>query len=152
MNVFAARMFRAVASLLLLSLACMASAADEATLRLEISGLAQAKGKVYFSVYDSPDTWLGEERVVGGVVDISESLQGEVVIATVDLSPGEYAVSIFYDVDDDGELGTNFIGIPNEPVALSNNAKARFGPPKYDDARFDLTSDGLTQTISIKEI
>ena len=102
MRVFAAKIFRAVASLLLLTLACVASASDQATLRLEISGLAQVTGKVYFSVYDSPDTWLGEDRVAGGVVDIGESLQGEVVIAAVDLSPGEYAVSVFYDVDAGG--------------------------------------------------
>lgn len=138
--------------MLLLTLACGISAADQATLRLEISGLAQAKGDVYFSVYNSSDTWLGEDTVVGGVIDIGTSLEGEVVIAVVDLLPGEYAVSVFYDVDGDGELDSNFIGIPKEPVATSNNAKAKLGPPKYKDARFDLTVEGLTQSIAITEL
>ena len=29
-------------------------------------------------------------------------------------------------------------GIPSEDYGFSNNAKGTFGPPKYDDAKFNL--------------
>lgn len=152
MRISAMKMRRLALAFLSVLLAHSVNASDQAELRLEISGLAQAGGKVYYSVYDSPDTWLGDERVVGDVVDVEASLEGELVVATVELPPGEYAVSIFYDANGNGELDTNFIGIPKEPVALSNNAKAKFGPPKYKDAVFELPSEGRVQTIEIKEI
>ena len=147
-----ARLCSAAPGLLFMLLATTVVAADESELRLEISGLANEEGRVYFSVYNSEDTWLGEERVTGAAVDIADAMEGEIVVATVKLPPGDYAISIFYDVNANGELDTNFIGIPKEPVALSNNAKARFGPPKYKDALFTLPDEGAVQTIEITEI
>jgi hypothetical protein len=47
-------------------------------------------------------------------------------------------MTVFYDRDDDGKLDTNFIGMPKEPIALSNNAKAKYGPPKFADAACQL--------------
>lgn len=142
----------AFSGLLFILLALSVGAADEAELRLEISGLASEQGTVYYSVYNSEDAWLGENRVTGAAVDIAQAMEGEVVVATVALPPGDYAISIFYDANANGELDTNFIGIPNEPVALSNNAKARFGPPKYKDALFTLPDEGAVQAIEITAI
>lgn len=146
------QIYSVVLGLLMVSLPVVASAAETAALRLEISGLAAEDGTVYYSVYDSEDAWLGEDRVTGAAVNIEAAKEGELVVATVELPPGNYAVSIFYDVNANGELDTNFIGIPNEPVALSNNAKARFGPPKYKDALFTLPVEGTVQLIEITDI
>ena len=128
------------------------SAGENADLTIELSGLAGAEGNVYISVYDNSDDWLGEELAAGMQVAIAEALVDELVVATLSLPEGEYAISIYYDVNGNGELDTNFIGIPREPVALSNNAKAKFGPPKYKDAVFSLSAEGLTQRIEMTEI
>jgi uncharacterized protein (DUF2141 family) len=142
----------AISSLLLAMLACSAYAADDASLTIELSGLSEAEGNVYIAVYDNPEDWLGDEVAVGVEVSITEALVDEMVVASLDLPPGEYAISIYYDANGNGELDTNFIGIPKEPVALSNNAKAKFGPPKYKDAVFTLSAEGLTQRIQMNEI
>ena len=42
--------------------------------------------------------------------------------------------------NDNGKMDTNFLGIPKEPVAISNNAKGKFGPPKYKDAKFMIST------------
>jgi uncharacterized protein (DUF2141 family) len=39
--------------------------------------------------------------------------------------------------------------MPTEPFAFSNNAKGRFGPAKWDDARFEVTEDGAVQIITL---
>ena len=137
---------------LTLAFVATAHAGDDADLTIELTGLAKAEGHVYIAVYDNPDDWLGDEKVAGKQVAIADALVDELVVATMSLPEGEYAISIFYDANDNGELDTNFIGIPKEPVALSNNAKAKFGPPKYKDAVFSLTADGLTQRIEMTEI
>ena len=139
-------------SVLLLLIAGRVSAAESALLNIELSGLAKAEGTVYISVYSNSDDWLGEGTVARREVVISDAMVGDLVIANIELPPGEYAISMYYDANGNGEMDTNFIGIPKEPIALSNNAKAKFGPPKYQDAVFSLPEEGLTQRIEITEI
>jgi uncharacterized protein (DUF2141 family) len=135
------------------SVICTASWAQEAGIvRLEIDGLKDASGDIYIAVYDSDDNWLGDETVMQQKVVIGEALDGELVKAELQLPPGEYAFSIFYDVNANGELDTNFIGIPKEPVAISNNARPSFGPPSYEDAVFTLGADPVIQQIEIESI
>ncbi|MFT6958629.1 MAG: hypothetical protein ACJAYC_003649 [Halieaceae bacterium] len=126
--------------------------ADTTLLRVEVTGLEDAEGSLYISVYDSDDTWLGKDTVLTREVVIVDALQENVVCVELNLPPGQYALSIFYDKNDNGKLDSNFIGIPKEPVALSNNARPKFGPPKYKDAVFTLGSEAATQNISIEKI
>jgi uncharacterized protein (DUF2141 family) len=139
---------------LLLALACQTALADELTgiLTVEVSGLKDATGNVYIAVYDSDSTWLSDTTVLSKKVAISATLDGELVRTELQLPLGAYALSVFYDKDDDGELDTNFIGMPKEPIALSNNAVAKFGPPKYADAVFTLGAEPMIQRISMKEL
>jgi uncharacterized protein (DUF2141 family) len=64
------------------------------------------------------------------------------------LPKGKYAISIFHDTNEDGELSTNFIGIPKEPYGFSNNPKAKFGPPSFEQSLFEFVEDG--QVIEIE--
>ena len=134
------------------SLSLHASETSTAPLRVELTGLVNVEGTLYIAVYDSDDTWLGDETVLEHQVVIADSREGELVIAELQLPPGEYALSIFYDSNNNGELDTNFIGIPKEPVAISNNARPKFGPPKYKDAVFTLGSEALVQRINMEKI
>ena len=66
------------------------------------------------------------------------------------LPPGEYAVQVMHDVNDNGELDTNFIGMPREPWAFSNNAAGNMGPPTWEDVRFNMAADeSLVQSIRL---
>jgi uncharacterized protein (DUF2141 family) len=143
--------------LLMISLASSASEDPESVLntalRVEVTGLQNAQGNIYIAVYDSKDTWLGKETVLEQQIVIVEARSEDGLVSTeLDLPPGEYALSIYHDTNDNGDLDTNFIGIPKEPVALSNNARPKFGPPKYKDAVFTLGEEPLTQRISMEDI
>ena len=147
---------RMVRSLQVLALifACQATLAEELTgiLIVEISGLKEAAGNLYFAVYDSDSTWLGEDTVLDKKVVIAEALDGDLVRTELHLPLGAYALSVFHDRDDDGEMDTSFIGTPKEPIALSNNAVAKFGPPKYEDAVFTLGAEPLIQHITMRDL
>jgi uncharacterized protein (DUF2141 family) len=119
---------------------------------VEITGLKDAAGNVYIAVYDSDASWLGDDAVQTMAVAIDEALDGDVVRAELQLPMGEYAMSVFHDVDGDGELTTNFLGMPKEPIAVSNNAVARFGPPEYMEAAFVLGAEPLIQRITMREL
>jgi uncharacterized protein (DUF2141 family) len=65
------------------------------------------------------------------------------------LSPGQYAISVFHDENNNKKMDSNFFGVPKEGVGASNNAKGHLGPPKYQDAKFIFTGPDLTMSITI---
>jgi uncharacterized protein (DUF2141 family) len=60
-----------------------------------------------------------------------------------------YAVAVVHDEDGNGKLNTNFIGIPNEGLGASRNARRAFGPPKFDDAKVRVSAGRTTLPIAI---
>jgi uncharacterized protein (DUF2141 family) len=63
---------------------------------------------------------------------------------------GTYAVRLYHDEDDDGELDTNLFGVPQEAFGFSNDARGRMGPPDFEAAAFTLEGDSLSMTITAK--
>ena len=54
-----------------------------------------------------------------------------------DVPFGEYAIAIMHDMDKDFKMDTNFIGIPDEDLGVSNNVKGGpLGGPKWKVAKF----------------
>lgn len=65
---------------------------------------------------------------------------------------GNYAVLLFLDENGNGELDRNFIGIPREPIALSNNYRPK-GPPSFNRAQLTLRDGEPTrQTLTLNRV
>ncbi|MEY4538807.1 MAG: hypothetical protein RLZZ306_564 [Bacteroidota bacterium] len=62
------------------------------------------------------------------------------------LTLGKYAVRLFHDKNDNKVMDKGIFGMPKESWGVSNNVKANFGPPKFEDTLFAVESD---KTISI---
>ena len=116
-----------------------------ATLHIEIVGIKEIQGFIRVAVYDSEDDFMGEEVVASdGWKVVSNTLTG-----SIPLTKGKYAISIFHDVNSDGELNTNIFGIPKEPYGFSNNAKGKFGPPSFEKAAFEVKEDNQKMSITL---
>lgn len=121
-------------------------------LTIEISGLKEATGSVHIAVYSSESTWLEEGAVLTRTVVIADTLDGDLVRTDMELPMGEYAVSAYHDIDGNGELDTNFVGLPSEPIAVSNNKFVKYMSPKYEDAVFTLGAEPVIQHIIMREL
>jgi uncharacterized protein (DUF2141 family) len=65
------------------------------------------------------------------------------------MKAGAYAIAVVHDADENGELNTSFVGRPKEWWGVSNNAPAhRFGPPKFEEAKFQY--EGGKKTLKVK--
>ncbi|MDH4021998.1 MAG: DUF2141 domain-containing protein [Gammaproteobacteria bacterium] len=128
---------------LLLSTAAMA--ADGPNLRVVATNIQSDEGKLHIRVYDKKDDWLSDRYRTQKSVAVAGNRTGDRMTVELLLPAGEYALSVFQDVDDDGRLKSNFMGIPREPAGLSNNVRPRFGPPKYQDATFTVTAGAVTE-------
>lgn len=114
------------------------------TLYIEFEGLKAEKGKLFIALYNNENDFLKKE-IKGLIVDIKD---GKAQGIFKQLNKGTYAISSFYDKNDNGKMDTNFLGIPKEPIACSNNAKGSFGPPKFKDAKFSIAEENTTIKIS----
>lgn len=100
-------------------------------------------GVVRCALYATPGDYMKKSfREVVGTVSGGRAL---CVFASV--APGTYSMAAFHDVNNNDKLDTGLFGIPVEGVCTSNNAKGRFGPPKYKDAAFTFSGGVTTQEL-----
>ena len=66
-----------------------------------------------------------------------------------DVAPGEYAIQVLQDFDEDGNMTNNWLGLPREPWGMSNNPPVRFSPPKWERAKFTVTDSLEVVKINI---
>jgi uncharacterized protein (DUF2141 family) len=111
--------------------------AQKINLTVEMSGFKSDDGRVKVGLYNSDGTFLKTT-----FKSLSSDIHDHTATVTFEgLEKGEYAVSVYHDENNNGKLDTGFMGIPSEGYASSNNAKGFMGPPKYEDAKFQLKAN-----------
>lgn len=124
--------------------------AGDSTLRITATNVKSDEGSFVVWVYDSADNWLSDRWRTRKVIPVAGNRKDDTVTVELLLPPGEYALSVFQDVDDDGKLARNFLGIPKEPAGLSNNVRPMFGPPRYKNASFTIANAPVEQRIGLE--
>ena len=115
---------------------------------VEIDSFRNNDGQAAIAVHNGEEGFPGgEEKMVQAQYVKIEN--GIAYAEFNDLPFGEYAISAYHDENLDEELNTNWIGIPKEGTAASNNARGKMGPPKYENAKFQFTTDGQKVTFEM---
>ncbi len=116
------------------------------TLTVVITNVPKSEGTIMLQVMSGEAEFRGETGAIASVMQ--RAAAGEMSFTTTSLPAGEYALRVMHDVNNNGELDANFVGMPTEPWAFSNNAMGNFGPPKWQDVKFTLDGD-VTQTLNL---
>jgi uncharacterized protein (DUF2141 family) len=118
-------------------------------LTIVVIGLESSDGVVRIAISNSKENYetKNAEPFRRKIVDIQKR---RAKARFRDLPSGEYAVKLIHDENSNGKMDTNFLGIPKEDYAFSNNARGTFGPPDYEKAKFDLNGN-LAITIRVSE-
>ncbi|UXH76605.1 DUF2141 domain-containing protein [Roseateles amylovorans] len=132
---------RALKSLCALAVlgAAWASQAHAADLELAVSGFAGAeeqRGQLMVAVFADSSDWLKKPVAVRRVA-VAEAVDGRLVLRFGDLPAGPVAISVFQDLNGNGKLDTNPVGMPLEPFAFSRQAQGNFGPPRFEQAALE---------------
>ena len=69
----------------------------------------------------------------------------------VDLPQGEWAVAITQDMNNNDKIDKNFLGIPTEPYAFSNNVHPTVAAPGFDECKFMVDGPGKVINIVLKD-
>jgi len=102
-------------------------------------------GDIRIAIYNNNDSFLKTPFKVAIIKPNSEVVN----LVILDLPEGEYAISLYQDKNTNEDLDMGMFG-PKEPYGFSNNAKGNFGPAKFTDAKFEVTSNSVSkQYISL---
>lgn len=105
-----------------------------------IKNIKEQKGTIRVALFSNEKDFL-ENFLLGKIVKVSGN---EAKVVFENLKPGDYAVSVFHDENENEKLDSGFMGIPNEPYGFSNDAMGTFGPPSFEKAKVKLDSDKVS--------
>ncbi len=119
--------------------AAFASLTHAADISVRVEG-APADGVLVFQVYDSPNAF-GDFR--DPIREMSAPVKPGDTYQIDDVPAGEVAVLVYLDENGNNSIDKNFIGIPKEPLGISNNYRPK-GPPAFERAKFSVVENEST--------
>lgn len=112
---------------------------------VEVNGIRNVKGNVCLSMFNSPDGYpdSASKAILAKcftVVSTSFDIRIEGVL------DGVYAIALWHDENRDEKLNYNFLGIPKEGLAFSENGRPRItppppGPPSFNSISFEVKGE-----------
>ena len=108
-------------------------------LTVDVANIKDSGGQLIISLFTKKD----------GFPDNSKKAEKSVTVKVdkpthtfTGLKPGKYVVVVFHDLNSDNKIDKNRIGIPAEPIGLSNHPKIGIGgPPDFNKAKVDVSKD-----------
>ena len=137
---------KTIAILFSLFLCQIAFAQTETTGNIVVSveNLSPEEGKVYFVLFNE-DNFLKKAPIQG---EVSEIKEGVAQITFSEVPSGTYAVTAYHDKNGNQQMDFESNGIPKENYGVSNNQMNLYGPPLWEDAKFEF--DGSEKNLKLQ--
>lgn len=132
---------------LLMWIACRAAAQGTATLEVEVTLNKAAGGQVMLMLCPDSASYEAEE---GCHLQKADAVGPVVKLVFTGLKPGSYALRAVHDINANGDIDVNKLGLPIEPFAFSNDAMGRMGPPSFKEAAVLVRSGGSTIKVKMR--
>jgi uncharacterized protein (DUF2141 family) len=115
------------------------------TLRVVVKNVKKMTGTLRVALFNKKEGFLKHPFKVQKKEVTSEKMEAEFT----NLNFGDYAVTVFQDLNDNKVLDMTFF-VPAEPWGLSNNVTPMFGPPDFDSTKFNINHPQKTIEILLK--
>jgi uncharacterized protein (DUF2141 family) len=109
------------------------SNAAAANISVEVKNIASSQGDIYAQLCDKSNFL---KKCIYNI--IAKAKEGEIVVEFKNIPTGIFAVSIFHDENGNKNFDVDAIGIPTEGFGVSRDARGFRGPPKFEDAAFEV--------------
>lgn len=133
-------------STLLVTLFPMLLANGPASVDVTVTGIRSTKGMLSVCVMPTRAGFPACAKAGSGNKQRVAITGGTVRVRFANLPNGSYAVTAFHDEDNDGNLKTNFIGIPKEGVAISGKVG---GIPSFGKSAVPV-GPGTAMTLAMR--
>jgi uncharacterized protein (DUF2141 family) len=126
-------------------------ASINSNLAITVNGMKNQKGQVCFSVFSTRQGFPSDTKraLKSQCVKVGDTA---VNFNLSNLKAGNYAVAVFHDANGDGNLNTNFLGIPTEGFGFSNNPKIRTGAPNFVESAVFVAGSSNNVQIQLQHL
>ena len=124
-------------------------AAETASVTVVVSSLVSTTAAVRLYFYNTREGFLKSGKWAFSKA-VQPAGKSEFTLP-VDLPKGEWAVAITQDLNNNDKVDKNFLGIPTEPYAFSNNIRPTVAAPKFDECKFTVDGPGRVVSIILKD-
>lgn len=121
--------------------------ASEHAVAVSVQGVETAEGSLMVAAYATKQDWKDDKPTATASMPVDAVR--EAYELPLKLAAGSYVMTAYQDIDDDGRLDANFIGIPKEPAGFSNGYVPK-GPPRFDRARVTVKADGQVFVVELR--
>lgn len=108
---------------------------DYVGIPISIENVTESNGTLWIGVYESEADFLNRDKA--RLVYHRVTSKGSQQVYIDKLVPGKtYAMGVFHDQNDNGELDTNMLGLPSEPWAFSRPVRSWLRKPRFGEMSF----------------
>ena len=143
--------FKKIVLLVLIQIVCglymfADETSEEKKLTVEITNVTSEEGQIILAIYNSSENH--DKRIA--FLEVKLKPEVDTVTFETSVPDGEYLVMLVHDLNANGKLDTSFIGMPKEPVGLSNY-DGKGIPGKFKKHKF-LVSGDTSILIPLKKL
>lgn len=123
-----------------------------ATVTVQITGFKGTEGVALVTLYSDPATWLNIPKALQVV---KTKITGpNVTVEFKGVKPGTYAVQVVHDANKNNELDMRWLPWPKpkEGSGASNDPDSKAGPPKFEQAKFDVAAPAASVKATVKYV
>ena len=111
---------------------------------IEITHIEVNRGDVYLAVFFNANEFKIEKPTIAFKLASNSTILRQ----EVSLPPGEYLISAYQDTNNNGKLDFSLIGIPKEPVAISNYFGKGFPSRNFNKQKIMI--DDTTKKVVVR--
>jgi uncharacterized protein (DUF2141 family) len=113
---------------------------QQPTVKVVVQNVQPGKGSIIVSIYNDEKDFLKKPMATQ-----TQKANQQVMEFLFDIPPGEYAIAVYQDLNDNKQLDASMFHIPKEPYGFSNNYRPSFSAPHFKDCLIRIAG----QTTSI---
>lgn len=118
-------------------------------IHVNIPNIKNSTGNIVCGIFESPEGFPNKFLSSARVIIIRKIQKTEAQCDFSDIPPGTYAIAVIHDEDMNGELDTNWFGVPTEGYGFSNTTIDEFGAPAFSASSFPYDGQYIDLTIRL---
>ncbi|OAV43888.1 DUF2141 domain-containing protein [Lewinella sp. 4G2] len=114
---------------------------------LIVTTTGEATGKVHVAVFATPEDFASDASLTGTVQPFT---QPSTKLALDLPAAGTYVFAAFQDLNGNGKLDTNFLGVPTEPYGFTRTPPSKWRSPSFGEVATEIGDGAAVARIQLK--
>lgn len=119
------------------------------SITVKIQNISNNTGIIACAIFESEEGFPNKFTKFASKIILTQIRLKDASFEFSDIKAGTYAIVVIHDENRNGELDTNFLGIPTEGHGFSSGAEVTMSAPSFSDAVFSYDGGHLQMSISL---